>query len=110
MCSAKIPYLKKLKHKNIREQFSKSYMTVRLNFYKLMDLFNPLDLTNFVANINGCIVIFGGFWMKIVFHKNKLMYKYMYLEKNIVRLFFMHKVMFMVGYYNELIVLKYIYF
>ena len=50
---------------------------------------------------DGSIVFVDGFWIKIIFYTNKLMYKGLKIWK-IWRQYFLFEVMFVFGYYNEL--------
>ena len=66
-----------------------------------MGLLFPFAPHKKVCHCDGSIVIFNGFWIKIIIYKNYLVYYGLAFGKNLTRPLFISNFMFMFGYYNE---------
>ena len=71
-----------------------------------MELLTPFVLKQFFALCDGCILIIDGCWMKIIFTQISSCMKVFNSEKIWCDHLFVHKVMFIVGYYNEFTVMR----
>ena len=102
MCNAK-----RLKfHQKNKEHRS----TVQKVFDSPMSSFFIIDVvvgSVCVAQKFSCsVVIFDGCWIKLIFHLNELVYQGISFGKNMAHPFFVFKFIFVVGYYNELTVVR----
>ena len=71
-----------------------------------MELLVPFASHSFISHCEDPIVIFYGFWIRINFHENLLVYQCLQFGKNMAGQFFIFKVIFVVGYYNEFTVVQ----
>ena len=105
LCDSKyLQFHSNKKHKNIGSHIRKYYIPLCHTFLKLMELLVPLVSHKYLSCCGGSIIIFDGCWLKIFFSQISLCIRVFNSKYNLARPFFIYKVMYVLGCYNELTV------
>ena len=74
-------FIEILKNKNVRAQFSKSYIPLHINFFNWW-IFDSVQSHKYFVHCGGSIVIFDGCWIKLCFKTNISCIKVFNSEEN----------------------------
>ena len=99
LCNTKLPPFQRNNNKNVGKQLSKSSIPLCLNFYKFMWLLNQFVLQNFIFVAMAALSFLIDYGWKTISRKISSCIN-VFNSKNLARPFFVHKFMFVVGYYN----------